>query len=46
MNAEQGQGNPNKGGGRWYPTLITLADGETLAISGHPSKDDLRCFVA
>ena len=25
------------GGGRWYPTLLTLATGECLALSGHPS---------
>lgn len=23
-------------GGRWYPTLVTLADGRVLAVSGHP----------
>lgn len=26
-------------GGRWYPTLVTLANGEVLAVGGHP---DLR----
>lgn len=26
------------GGGRWYPTLITLADGDLIAFSGHPSR--------
>lgn len=31
-------GNPNSGG-RWYPTLCTLANGEVLAVGGHP---DLR----
>ena len=25
-------------GGRWYPTLVTLADGRVLAMSGHPEK--------
>ncbi len=25
------------GGGRWYPTLVTLASGECMALSGHPS---------
>lgn len=27
--------SPNSGG-RWYPTLVTLADGQVLAASGHP----------
>jgi hypothetical protein len=31
-------GNPDSGG-RWYPTLCTLANGEVLAVGGHP---DLR----
>ncbi len=31
-------GNPNSGG-RWYPTLATLENGEVLAVGGHP---DLR----
>ncbi|CAA9355594.1 MAG: hypothetical protein AVDCRST_MAG68-4402 [uncultured Gemmatimonadetes bacterium] len=30
------------GGGRWYPTLLTLPDGKVLAISGHPTNDDTR----
>lgn len=29
-------------GGRWYPTLVTVASGEVLAVSGHPSSDDSR----
>jgi hypothetical protein len=24
------------GGGRWYPTVLTLANGEVLAVAGHP----------
>lgn len=24
------------GGGRWYPTVISLANGEVLAVAGHP----------
>lgn len=32
----------NTGGGRWYPTLLTLANGEVLAVSGHPSRTDSR----
>lgn len=30
------------GGGRWYPTLITLPDARVLGISGHPSSSDFR----
>lgn len=29
-------GSDVRGGGRWYPTLVTLADGQVLAIGGHP----------
>lgn len=32
------------GGGRWYPTLLTLGDGRVLAISGHPSDADTRHY--
>lgn len=28
------------GGGRWYPTLVTLGNGEVFAAGGHPSVDD------
>ncbi|HEV7242033.1 MAG TPA: galactose oxidase-like domain-containing protein, partial [Thermoanaerobaculia bacterium] len=31
-----------RGGGRWYPTLVTLSDGNVLAMSGHPSHTDRR----
>jgi hypothetical protein len=27
-----------QGGGRWYPTLLTLPSGEVIAFSGHPSR--------
>jgi hypothetical protein len=37
---DQIDGGP--GGGRWYPTLITLNDGNVLAMSGHPSHTDRR----
>lgn len=30
------------GGGRWYPTLLTLGDGSVLALGGHPGIDDTR----
>jgi Domain of unknown function (DUF1929) len=34
--------NPNTGtpSGRWYPTLLTLHNGEILAVFGHPSESD------
>jgi hypothetical protein len=30
--------NPELTGGRWYPTLMTLANGEVIAFSGHPAS--------
>ncbi len=33
-------GQDVQGGGRWYPTLITLGDGTILAVGGHPRWDD------
>src|SRR5438552_8629148 len=30
-------GSSDKGGGRWYPIAVTLADGEVFAAGGHPS---------
>ena len=39
LNPEPGQPD---GGGRWYPTVITLANGEVLAIAGHPRQSDGR----
>jgi hypothetical protein len=32
--------DPAKTGGRWYPTLITLSNGEVLAMAGHPGRSD------
>lgn len=32
------------GGGRWYPTLLTIGSGHILALSGHPSDADSRHF--
>ncbi|MGC3939639.1 galactose oxidase-like domain-containing protein [Roseobacter sp. EG26] len=29
-------GSDLRGGGRWYPTLVTLGNGEVLAVGGHP----------
>lgn len=39
LNFEPGQSD---GGGRWYPTLLTLANGESLAVAGHPFQTDSR----
>lgn len=33
-------GSSSVGGGRWYPTLVMLANGEVLAVGGHPDVDD------
>ena len=27
-------------GGRWYPTLVTLPNGEVLAVGGHPDRNE------
>ncbi|MBX9298678.1 DUF1929 domain-containing protein [Chromobacterium vaccinii] len=36
MNTCPVAGFAGKGGGRWYPSLVTLADGSVLALCGHP----------
>jgi len=33
-------GNDPIGGGRWYPTLVTLGNGEVFAAGGHPDITD------
>lgn len=33
-------GSNSIGGGRWYPTLVTLGNGEVFAVGGHPAEDD------
>lgn len=30
------QPDADHGGGRWYPTLLTVSNGEVLAVAGHP----------
>lgn len=35
-------GHGDAGGGRWYPTLCTLGNGEVYAFEGHPSGTDTR----
>ena len=42
MRPEPGMESADTGGGRWYPTLVTLATGEVLAIKGHPKGNDTR----
>ena len=32
----------DEGGGRWYPTLVTLASGDVLIMAGHPAETDAR----
>lgn len=34
----------SSGGGRWYPTLVTLSSGRVVAVSGHPCDADTRHF--
>ena len=33
-------GSNSIGGGRWYPTLVTLSNGEVFVAAGHPSETD------
>lgn len=35
-------GQDTRGGGRWYPTLVTLGDGTVLAVGGHPRVRSLE----
>src|SRR5215470_19351651 len=45
LNSDPGEpGRPPNpaGGGRWYPGVITLANGDVLAVSGHPDHRDQR----
>lgn len=39
---EPGHELANTGGGRWYPSILTLSNGEMLAVGGHPAGDDSR----
>lgn len=34
----------SSGGGRWYPTLVTLGSGRVVAVSGPPAVSDTRAF--
>lgn len=42
MRPNPDQAASDEGGGRWYPTLVTLANGDVLAMAGHPSTTDQR----
>lgn len=43
MNPEPGLGDGSTtGGGRWYPTLCTLGNGDVFIFQGHPKGDDGR----
>ena len=42
MNFEPGHESEHRGGGRWYPTLVTLANGEVISFAGHPDETDTR----
>ncbi|MDQ3957554.1 MAG: galactose oxidase early set domain-containing protein, partial [Actinomycetota bacterium] len=44
MRPEPGHEADDSGGGRWYPSLVTLATGQVLAMSGHPMADDTRHY--
>lgn len=35
-------GRGGLGGGRWYPSLLTLSSGRVAAFWGHPADDDTR----
>jgi Domain of unknown function (DUF1929) len=39
---EPGREMNDTGGGRWYPTILTLPNGQLLAVGGHPAGDDTR----
>lgn len=39
---EPGHEEQDTGGGRWYPSIVSLANGQFLAVSGHPAGDDTR----
>ena len=42
LNPEPGFEAANTGGGRWYPTLLTLANGTVMTVFGHPGSTDHR----
>lgn len=42
MNKNPDQPNEESSGGRWYPGLVTLGNGDIIAFFGHPEQEDFR----
>lgn len=42
LNRSPDQPDEEHSGGRWYPGLVTLANGEVAAFFGHPDQQDFR----
>jgi hypothetical protein len=42
LNTNPDQPDEPHSGGRWYPGLVTLANGEVAAFFGHPDQQDFR----
>nr|WP_281723014.1 galactose oxidase early set domain-containing protein [Nitrosomonas nitrosa] len=42
LNKNPDQPDEEHSGGRWYPGLVTLANGEVAAFFGHPDQQDFR----
>ncbi|MGH2396727.1 MAG: galactose oxidase-like domain-containing protein [bacterium] len=42
MNFQPGREAERRGGGRWYPSLLTLNSGRVVAFWGHPHGSDTR----
>lgn len=42
LNKNPDQPDEEHSGGRWYPGLVTLANGEVAAFFGHPDQQDSR----
>lgn len=42
MLPQPGKEAEDEGGGRWYPTLTTLGNGEVIAFFGHVTQEDFR----
>ena len=46
MSPQPGREADDIGGGRWYPTLVTLANGEVIAFFGHFMSKTIKYFVS
>ena len=42
LNKNPDQPNEESSGGRWYPGLVTLQNGDVIAFFGHPMQKDVR----